>query len=382
MEALSEDGHITTSENGWTNNEIGFSWLERCFEPETRRRQKGDYRLLIIDGHQSHSTSKVIEFAGKHKIIILCLPSHSTDLLQPLNVGIFGPLAQAYRNELEAMTRFGLGYAIDKTDFIKMYQKARSTAMTPRVIQSAWAKFELLSFDPERVLGSLPSRNPRPNTPPEMTLTSSNGTSLTVPFTSSNSAEIDLLIERIVEHGDQDAQASKKLAKACTSVMADYHLMTITNKGLIQVAERQHEKTLRTRGHYGEAKVMNQEVLEERRQQVVSKAKEKSDRQNISHMNQVVKAFMRLDPTLFDNGRKQSPQKKMPPSQSAAFDQTSLPPLLEDLHLQSAPLTSPTPARQPRKRASKPVQASKQQSKAPAQATRSDRVIRPRNLDL
>ena len=165
MEAL-EDGHITASENGWTNNglannEIGISWLERCFEPETRGRQQGDYRLLIVDGHQYHLTSKAIDFATKHNIIILCLPSHFTDLLQPLDVGVFGPLAQAYRNELEAMTRFGLGYAIDKTDFIMMYQKARSTVMTPQVIQYAWAKSGLWPLHPESVLGSLPSRNPR-----------------------------------------------------------------------------------------------------------------------------------------------------------------------------------------------------------------------------
>ena len=396
MKALSEDNHFATSENGWTNNEIGFSWLKQCFEPETRRNQKGDYRLLIIDDHQSHSTSKVIDFAEKHKIIRLCLPTHSTDLLQPLDVDIFGPLAQAYRNQLEAMTRYGFDYVIDKTNFIKMYQKAGSTAMTPQVIQSAWAKSGLSPLNPERVLESLPFRDSRPITPPEMTLTSSSEASLTVPFTPTNSAEIDLLIERIVEHDDEDAQASKKLAKACTSAMADYQMMTITNKSLIQVAERQHEKNTRTRDYYGEAKVMNQAVLEECRQEAASKAvskgaskvKGKSDRKNASHMNQVMKAFMRLDPTIFNDDRKQSPKKKTPSNQSAeldqsaGLDQTSLPPFLEDLHPQPAPPTSSTPARQPRKRAPKAIEAPEQQSQVPPQATRSGRLIRPRNLDL
>ena len=96
MKILSEDDHIIISENEWINNEIEFFWLKRCFESKTRKRQKEDYRLLIIDGHQSHSTSKVIEFAKKHKIIILCLSSHFIDLLQSLNVNIFKFLTQIY----------------------------------------------------------------------------------------------------------------------------------------------------------------------------------------------------------------------------------------------------------------------------------------------
>lgn len=39
MKVINDD-HIIISENEWINNEIGFIWLERCFEPETRRRVK------------------------------------------------------------------------------------------------------------------------------------------------------------------------------------------------------------------------------------------------------------------------------------------------------------------------------------------------------
>ena len=190
MEALG-DGHIIIRENGSTNHEIDHSWLETCFEPETRRRQRGEYRLLIIDGHQSHLASKSIDFAERYKIIILSLPSHSTDVLQPLDVGIFGPLAQAYRNELDTLTRLGIGYAIDKVDFIKMYQKARNSVMTPGLIQSAWTNSGLLPWNPEVALGNLPTRKSRPRTPPEITFTSSGRGDPALPYTPYNSAEID-----------------------------------------------------------------------------------------------------------------------------------------------------------------------------------------------
>ena len=66
----------------------------------------------------------------------LCLPAHSTHLLQPLDVGVFGPLKQNYKTLLAAKTRFTT-YNIDKADFISLIQKARQQGITSRNIQSA-----------------------------------------------------------------------------------------------------------------------------------------------------------------------------------------------------------------------------------------------------
>jgi hypothetical protein len=41
-----------------------------------------------------------LEYAIKNCILILKFPSHSTHSLQPLDVGIFGPLSTAYLSEL------------------------------------------------------------------------------------------------------------------------------------------------------------------------------------------------------------------------------------------------------------------------------------------
>ena len=34
-------------------------------------------------------------------MLVLCLPPHSTHLLQPLDVGLFGPLQHAYPEEID-----------------------------------------------------------------------------------------------------------------------------------------------------------------------------------------------------------------------------------------------------------------------------------------
>jgi hypothetical protein len=47
------DWKLSVSENGWTNNELGLAWLKH-FDEHTKTRQVGLYRLLILDGHESH----------------------------------------------------------------------------------------------------------------------------------------------------------------------------------------------------------------------------------------------------------------------------------------------------------------------------------------
>jgi len=54
--------YIALSDSGWTDNDIGFKWIKQCFEPETRPDDNSEYRLLILDGHASHITTKAIRF--------------------------------------------------------------------------------------------------------------------------------------------------------------------------------------------------------------------------------------------------------------------------------------------------------------------------------
>lgn len=48
---LPYDWSIGVSENGWTNNEIGLTWLKEVFDTYTRDRTIGRYRLLFLDAH-------------------------------------------------------------------------------------------------------------------------------------------------------------------------------------------------------------------------------------------------------------------------------------------------------------------------------------------
>jgi len=67
------------SDNGWTDDFLGSEWFQKSFIPQaTARNTSGKPILLILDGHGSHETVKIIDLAISHGIIIFCLPPHTT----------------------------------------------------------------------------------------------------------------------------------------------------------------------------------------------------------------------------------------------------------------------------------------------------------------
>lgn len=55
--------------------------------------------MLIYDGHHSHETVELLEAAVKAGIEIFALPPHTSHRLQPLDVGVFGPLQRAWQKQ-------------------------------------------------------------------------------------------------------------------------------------------------------------------------------------------------------------------------------------------------------------------------------------------
>ena len=48
---------IKPTSNGWTNNETGLEWLKH-FDKHTAARARGPYRMLVLDGHESHESAE------------------------------------------------------------------------------------------------------------------------------------------------------------------------------------------------------------------------------------------------------------------------------------------------------------------------------------
>lgn len=70
-------------------------------------------------------------FCKENDIIALCMPPHSSHPLQPLDVGCFGPLKQAYGRQIENLMRSSVAY-ITKEDFFPAFFATFQGSMTAK----------------------------------------------------------------------------------------------------------------------------------------------------------------------------------------------------------------------------------------------------------
>lgn len=155
-DAIPRDWRIATSPNGWTTNEIGLDWI-RHFDQFTKFRTKGAYRLLVLDGHESHHSVDFELYCKENNIITLCMPPHSSHLLQPLDVGCFGPLKKAYGRQIELKIKAGTTH-ISKEDFLPAFLAAFQQTMTEKNIQGGFRGAGLMPHNSEAVLSKLDIR--------------------------------------------------------------------------------------------------------------------------------------------------------------------------------------------------------------------------------
>lgn len=131
-----------SEKSAYVNTVIFKHWLESHFLP---RKPTGTV-LLIVDGHTSHTNSvDMLDFCQDNKIILLCLPSHTTHYLQPLDRSFFKSLKTNYyaacnnfmkTNPSRKLTRlqFGklLGHAWGRSATVENGMSAfRATGISP-----------------------------------------------------------------------------------------------------------------------------------------------------------------------------------------------------------------------------------------------------------
>ena len=157
---------IKPTPNGWTDNETSVDWIKH-FDQHTKSRRMGGYRMLVLDGHESHRSINFERYCTEQNIIPICLPPHSSHLTQPLDVGCFGPLKTAYGKGIEVLIRSHVTH-ISKVEFFSAFTTAYKVTMTKGNIAEGFRGAGLVPFNPEAVISKL---DVRLRTPTPMGLT-------------------------------------------------------------------------------------------------------------------------------------------------------------------------------------------------------------------
>jgi len=117
---------------------VALKWLQEVFIPQTQPQDPSQRRLLICDGHDSHTAADFMWACYKNNIQLLFLPPHTSHVLQPLDLSIFSPLKHTYRKLLNQVTSWSESTVLGKQMMIKCIVEARKQAFTAQNIKAGW----------------------------------------------------------------------------------------------------------------------------------------------------------------------------------------------------------------------------------------------------
>jgi DDE superfamily endonuclease len=170
-----------------------------------------------------------LSLADSLRILILILPPHTTHRLQPLDVGLFSPLAKAYTKRLDAYTHGGLGWvSMTKRLFWPIFRDAWMDSFTPKNIKRAFEVTGIWPLQPLLTLAKIQKRSSAYSTPTKLPL---------LPMATPQTA-------RAVRRLLKSSPTQKKVAlleRAVLRLATNLEIQSFENRGL-QVAITQEKK--------------------------------------------------------------------------------------------------------------------------------------------
>ncbi len=163
------------------------------------------------------------------------MPAHSSHILQPLDIGCFGPLKKAYGREIEWLMKGHLTYII-KTDFLPAFFAAFQAAITEINIKGVFRGTRIIPLNPESILSRLDVKLHTPS-PVEGTIKLPN---LWIPKTPNNPTEATSqtdYIKRQISHHQGSSPTSilaamDQFAKGARGIIHRIALLKAENKQL------------------------------------------------------------------------------------------------------------------------------------------------------
>lgn len=138
---------IKLSPKGWINSELFLEWFQHFVSSIPPSRPV----VLLMDSHASHISEGVISLAKENEIFLFTFPPHTTHILQPLDVGVYRPLKQAWGKCLSNHMKENPAHKPNRTDFNKLLKPAYFSAFSPETIISSFKKTGICPYMPESI---------------------------------------------------------------------------------------------------------------------------------------------------------------------------------------------------------------------------------------
>ena len=133
-----------SSTTGWSNSHLFLDFFNNHFLKVITTRPL----FVLYDGHSSHVGLDLIETARADNVHLFVLPPHSSHILQPLDVSVFGPFKKTLSALFQNFIHKNPSLSIVLEDLPFFISKAFQSAMTVPVIMAGFRKTGIFPFCP------------------------------------------------------------------------------------------------------------------------------------------------------------------------------------------------------------------------------------------
>ena len=142
---------VRCSQNGYINTELfteyALFWLQWIKDEGLYIRGE---TVLLLDQHKTHVYNETfLTTMRRNGIVVLALPSGTTQTLQPLDDVPFANLKREWKSQLERLNEQLAGQRIPKPDILTLLNRVQQAALTPDVIRRGWQNCGLFPFNPQ-----------------------------------------------------------------------------------------------------------------------------------------------------------------------------------------------------------------------------------------
>ena len=124
------------SPTGWSNSDVFYKYMTTHLMKYMPSGQK----VVLYDGHKSHVNPTLISWARQNDIHLMLFNPHLSHVLQPLDVGCFGPFQRIINSSSHAWLKNHPGQVIGKHNIVQIASKSYVSALSPQNLQASFKK--------------------------------------------------------------------------------------------------------------------------------------------------------------------------------------------------------------------------------------------------
>ena len=110
---------MKATKTGCSSQDIFIEWLRKFASLTSPTANPHKAVVLIADGSKTHLTRATIEDGVKLGVHLVALPSHLTDVVQPLDLSVFKPFKAAMKKRQRDWRAKNRGKSITPSLFVK-----------------------------------------------------------------------------------------------------------------------------------------------------------------------------------------------------------------------------------------------------------------------